>query len=245
MGVRIDALNAAASAADNHEIPAIKDGSTVKLTVEQLSDKVQADISGVFAPLVSPSFTGNPTVPTQPVGNNSTRSASTAFVKGEIDTAVAINPLPGKSTPVDADQFRIADSEVSNAAKKLTFANLKAWILSFLPFAKEYVSGEQPITASGLLTLAHGLGEMPKLVQTRLRCKVADAGYSVGDEVLAFGLADDNSDQINGGQLYADASNIYVRFSSAPTLYVIIHKATGARGAIALANWRLIIGAWA
>ena len=35
------------------------------------------------APLASPALTGNPTVPTQSVGNNSTRAASTAFVQAE------------------------------------------------------------------------------------------------------------------------------------------------------------------
>ena len=33
-----------------------------------------------YAPLASPALTGNPTVPTQAAGNDSTRAASTAFV---------------------------------------------------------------------------------------------------------------------------------------------------------------------
>jgi hypothetical protein len=37
------------------------------------------------APLASPAFTGNPTVPTQSAGNNSTRAASTAFVYDALD----------------------------------------------------------------------------------------------------------------------------------------------------------------
>lgn len=80
------------------------------------------------APLDSPQILGNPTVPTQTAGNNSTRVANTAFVKTEIDAAVAINTLTAKTTPVDADQLRIADSAASNIAKKLTFANLWSWI---------------------------------------------------------------------------------------------------------------------
>lgn len=39
-----------------------------------------SEVAGA-APLADPSFTGNPTVPTQAVGNNSTRAASTAFVQ--------------------------------------------------------------------------------------------------------------------------------------------------------------------
>jgi len=43
---------------------------------------------GNKAPLADPAFTGNPTVPTQPEGNNSTRAANTAFVKRAIDMAL-------------------------------------------------------------------------------------------------------------------------------------------------------------
>lgn len=41
--------------------------------------------SSALATLASPAMTGNPTAPTQAVGNNSTRLATTAFVKAAID----------------------------------------------------------------------------------------------------------------------------------------------------------------
>jgi hypothetical protein len=41
--------------------------------------------------------------------------------------------LTPKTTPVDADTVNLSDSADSNKAKKLSFANLKAWILSFVP----------------------------------------------------------------------------------------------------------------
>lgn len=44
------------------------------------------------APLASPAFTGNPTAPTQAVGNNSTRLATTAFVTAAINALVAAAP---------------------------------------------------------------------------------------------------------------------------------------------------------
>lgn len=53
---------------------------------------VEADVTSLVAdlalkaPLVSPALTGNPTVPTQTAGNNSTRAASTAYA----DAAVAV-----------------------------------------------------------------------------------------------------------------------------------------------------------
>jgi len=50
-----------------------EDGGEFRTTVQVL-----ADIAG--APLASPEFTGNPIAPTQTLGNNSTRIATTAFV---------------------------------------------------------------------------------------------------------------------------------------------------------------------
>ena len=50
----------------------------------------QSDLSSALAakaPLASPALTGNPTAPTQSVGDDSTRIATTAFVKDAIDDA--------------------------------------------------------------------------------------------------------------------------------------------------------------
>lgn len=52
------------------------------------SAAIAASLSG-YAPLASPAFTGNPTAPTQSPGNNTTRLATTAFVKAAVDAAVA------------------------------------------------------------------------------------------------------------------------------------------------------------
>lgn len=47
-----------------------------------------------FAPVASPSFTGTPTAPTQTAGNNSTRLATTAFVKTANDALIGGAPGP-------------------------------------------------------------------------------------------------------------------------------------------------------
>lgn len=49
----------------------------------QLGNVPAVDLSGL-APLASPAFTGNPTVPTQAPGNNSTRASSTAFTTAAV-----------------------------------------------------------------------------------------------------------------------------------------------------------------
>lgn len=51
----------------------------------------------------------------------------------DINFGAFSNSLSDKTTPVDADTINLSDSADSNKAKKLSFANLKAWVLSFIP----------------------------------------------------------------------------------------------------------------
>lgn len=51
-----------------------------------------ASLMALKAPLASPALTGNPTAPTQTAGNNSTRLATTAFVKTAIDNILDAAP---------------------------------------------------------------------------------------------------------------------------------------------------------
>ena len=114
-----------------------------------------------------------------------------------------------------------------------------------LPFTKEYVSAEQTITAGGLLTLAHGLGVTPKLLQARIICKTADVGYSIGDEVF---ISNDGSSSVSDSYSTAlscnGTTNIDVRYGSGGG-FRIPNKGTGGGTNITAANWRLIVRAWA
>lgn len=80
-------------------------------------------------------FTGAAvTVPTVTAGDATNNAASTAFVTGAVgavaatQVAAAIHAAPSKTTPADADELGLSDSAASWGLKKLTFANLKAWI---------------------------------------------------------------------------------------------------------------------
>ena len=56
------------------------------------SQKATKTALDLKAALASPAFTGNPTVPTQTLGNNTTRIANTAFVQAAIAALVASSP---------------------------------------------------------------------------------------------------------------------------------------------------------
>jgi len=72
-------------------------------------------------------------------GDNATNSQYSGLATSKQDVLTETNfgsfstALTTKTTPVDADSIPLSDSADSNKAKKLSFANLKAWILSFVP----------------------------------------------------------------------------------------------------------------
>ena len=60
----------------------------IELDIAAVEAKLETD---GFAKLASPTFTGNPVAPTQTTGNDSTRIATTAFVKASIQDIASLN----------------------------------------------------------------------------------------------------------------------------------------------------------
>ncbi|WP_303674711.1 hypothetical protein [Vampirovibrio chlorellavorus] len=111
-------------------------------------------------------------------------------------------------------------------------------------FSKTYTSPEQIITSGGALTLAHGLGERPKSLRFTLVCNAANINYSIGDEVDLDSVRRENS--INGGlSVVVDATNIYIRYGSNATVFLLLNKSTGVGTDITNSNWRLVVRAFA
>lgn len=63
------------------------------ITINDISGPLSSSALSAYAPLDSPAFTGNPTVPTQAANNNSTRAANTAFVTTAVANGVASTNL--------------------------------------------------------------------------------------------------------------------------------------------------------
>lgn len=76
------------------------------------------------ADLSSPALSGNPTAPTQAVGNNSTRLANTAFVQQEIaDAEAAINITGGNISGTNITDVIITDADISGLVTPLAVAD--------------------------------------------------------------------------------------------------------------------------
>jgi hypothetical protein len=99
----------------------------------------------------------------------------------------------------------------------------------------------------GLLTVAHTLTVKPTLIQIRLVCSTADAGYAVGDDPLldSFSLTDGAADDRNAiFSIYSDASSIYLRRDDNASLSITVPaKASGTATTITEASWRVKVTA--
>ena len=105
---------------------------------------------------------------------------------------------------------------------------------------KSYASSGQTITSGGLITLAHGMGIEPKIVQYILQCIIADSGYSVGDRIT---VGEVGKDRANNARL--DATNIVIRYFNGTAAWEINGKDWGGDVPANNSRWQLYVRAFA
>lgn len=109
--------------------------------------------------------------------------------------------------------------------------------------AESFESAEQTITSAGALTIAHGLSAAPSLVQARLVCKIAEDGFSIGDELMVnANTIISTSDR--GLNITPDSTNINVRYGANSSPFATLHNTTGVHVLLGNAGWRLVVRAW-
>lgn len=113
------------------------------------------------------------------------------------------------------------------------------------PFTKVFISAQQAITAAGGLTLAHGLVVQPTLIQSKIHCVTAEAGYSIGDEVIINTGCDFDGTNNRGLSVVPDTTNLNVRYGSSASPILALNKSSGVATLLTPANWKLIVSAWA
>ena len=109
---------------------------------------------------------------------------------------------------------------------------------------EEFISAEQTITIAGGLTIAHGLGKVPKITIISLICKTAEVGYSIGDVVI-WGHTASADVTARGCMMRPDATNLNIRFGSTNPPFTHLNNTTGAAVNLTVANWKMIFKAYA
>lgn len=131
---------------------------------------------------------------------------------------------------------------LSNQADLQAALNSKVSVSSQI-FTNYYQSPNQAIVAAGSLSISHGLGKVPTLIQRFLVCVTAQAGYVPGD-VIDMGPPSDRA-YSTGLAVVADATKLLGRYGSLGSVFSVLNKGTGAQSDITPANWRLFLRAWA
>mgnify|MGYP001569423334 CR=1 FL=1 len=151
------------------------------------------------------------------------KSATVLFV--DIDPLVGVNFASTAETRTGTE-----------TAKAVTPAGMKGAI----GFSNFFESAEQNIvTNTDTGGIAHGLGSTPKFFAALIRCKTAEYGYAVGDEVM---LVTSNT-SIEGLGGYVNAAN--VGFVISVDVRIIDRATPGTVRIITMANWKVVLRAWA
>jgi len=153
-----------------------------------------------------------------------------------------INAATSKTTPIDADQVGLMDSAAGNILKKLSWANIKATLKTYFDtlynLTTTFTSTDQTITSGGLLTIAHGLGVVPKSIQVFLVCQVAEQGYLIGD-IVQMNVSGSGNDR--GYTSVVNSTNVRIRFSDQANAFRILNFTDGMRVNATNARWKLRI----
>ena len=104
-------------------------------------------------------------------------------------------------------------------------------------FSSAFESSPLAITISSDHSAVHGLGVRPAGMQAFIRCNTAEFGYVSGDEAEFM-----NGGATNYKGLSADVTSIYWYTG---TSLVVTNRTTGAIQAITVANWDIILRAYA
>ena len=115
-----------------------------------------------------------------------------------------------------------------------TIADLEAAVAAFEGLQNPFVSAEQTLT-SGRITVSHGLGVTPREFWAHLVCKTANAGYSVGDNVIPEPYSG------SGDAVGVSANTTDLMFTSGTG--ISLANTNGDDVSITEANWRVVLSA--
>lgn len=185
------------------------------------------------APLASPALTGTPTATTAAVDTTTNQIATTAFVTNQATSATPAMDSGAGSVGTSkryarGDHVHPVDTSRADDAQTMHIT-------------PAFTSAEQSIpTGNTVLSVSHGLGRVPADFRCILRCKTAELGFSVGDEIDAASI----NDQVNSVpvEIWANATSCkFVAQSS--TMRTTAANATGLQN-MTSANWRIVFYAW-
>ena len=115
-------------------------------------------------------------------------------------------------------------------------------MLSDVKISEKFVSSDQIIISSGLLTIAHGLTSTPNIIVAELICLVAELGFSVGD-IVSISFA--SAEKERGITVLPDSTNLVIRYGKNGDVFNILDFTEGKSQNLTNENWSLRMTAYA
>ena len=178
-------------------------------TVDLSAYSTTTSISNTYAPLSSPSLTGNPTVPTQTAGNSTTRIASTEFVSTAISNLV-------DSAPSTLDTLKELASALGDDVNFSTTVTNS--IATKLPLAGGTMTGDLDMGSNDITTTGKMLYANMYANSTAYPTASTYHGCFIHDHSLGAGLFSHNGSWVRLAN-HSDLSN-YLTTSSASSTYL-------------------------
>jgi hypothetical protein len=148
---------------------------------------------------------------------------------------------------IDVQDQATWDAGISTTETLISPAKLAAAVGGTSPISKEYISPSKTLISGGVITLTHGLGEIPKIIQYLGVCTVAQNGYAIGDivDLTNYVARGTGGTVANGLASKLSTTTIEIRVGSSSALYYGINFSSGGSGGLSVPNWDLIVKAWA
>jgi hypothetical protein len=110
--------------------------------------------------------------------------------------------------------------------------------------SRHYDSGQQSITSGGSVSLAHGLGVQPSIVNYFFHCTISQGSYSIGDEIQTSAKTHSGGATGQGFDVLLTGSNINIYYGNGSPVFNLITKGGGAEFNMTLADWALVVRAY-
>jgi len=111
---------------------------------------------------------------------------------------------------------------------------------------RSYTSGEEGISAGSSVLFTHGLGKTPEIITFKLKCAVAEDGYSIGEEILISpNIQGDFASNKGISTTDINSTTFAIRYGSNTNVFNALVKGTGVGAELTNSSWRLIAKAFA
>jgi len=183
-------------------------------------------------------------ITTAKIADSSSKTTGVTFAKMQhISTAKVLGRVTaGEGDVEEAFDFKDEDDMSSNSATALASQqSIKAYVDATAVFTKSFVSSDQTFPSDRtVLSVAHSLGVVPKIIQVFAKMTATTGGYASGDFVLLG-----TQDAPGQGQYVVYCSSTHVKFLFSGAAKITNVDGTNGRVSLSSSNCSLVLKAFA